>query len=336
MPTWGEILREFTKRKTPQGTPDYDGVRRQYLSQLARHTGRDTILYAAKWTQAGDIDPNLISITEEDVQGLMEVVRGLRSRRLDLIVHSPGGSAEATEAIVSYLRWRFDHIRFIVPQIAMSAATLLACAADEIVMGAHSSLGPIDPQFILSGQFGVQAVPAFAILDQFERAKEECKDPELLGAWVPMLNQYGPALLKQCENALALAENLATDWLESRMLRGKPDAGAKAREIARTLNNHDRFKSHARHISQQQAKDIGLSVVELEKDRKLQDLVLSVFHSTTLTFDNTSAVKLIENHLGRAFVKAQQTIAFQVPMQAAIPQPPSGKGPATPPKSIRR
>ena len=80
----------------------------------------------------------------------MEVICGLSSSKLDLIVHSPGGSAEVTEALVSYIRTKFADVRVIVPQAAMSAATMLACSANTIMMGKHSFLGPIDPQFILA------------------------------------------------------------------------------------------------------------------------------------------------------------------------------------------
>ena len=82
---------------------------------------------------------------DEDIHALMEVTAGLHSPDVDLILHSPAGSPEAAEAIVSYLRSRFTHIRVVVPQLAMFAATMIACAADEIVMGKHSFLGPTDP-----------------------------------------------------------------------------------------------------------------------------------------------------------------------------------------------
>ncbi len=327
MPTWSGILAEI-QAEVAQGNPSaFDVVRRKYLAALAAHTKRNAILYATKWTQPGDHDPNLTSITEEDVQGLMEVVHGLPGKNLDLILHSPGGSAEAAEAIVHYLRAKFDHIRVIVPHAAMSAATLVACAANEIVMGKQSSLGPVDPQYILSDQFGrIQAVPAQAILDQFNRAKQECKDPHLLGAWAPMLAQYGPALLVQCENALKLAENLAAEWIRTWMLgatKGKKVA-IKARSIAKALRDHKRFKSHARHISRDQARAIGLLVTDLEVDQTFQDLVLSVYHATTLAFDNPAgAVKIIENQLGRAFVKLHRTVQIPVQMMPVpmMPQP---------------
>jgi hypothetical protein len=339
LPTWSGVLAEI-QAEVAKGNPSaFDVVRRKYLAALAAHTQRNVIVYAAKWTQPGDHDPNLTSITEEDVQGLMEVVHGLPARQLDLILHSPGGSAEAAEAIVHYLRAKFDHIRVIVPHAAMSAATLVACAANEIVMGKQSSLGPVDPQYIVVGPNPgqVQAVPAQAILDQFARAKQECKDPHLLGAWAPMLAQYGPALLVQCENALKLAENLAAEWIRTWMLgatKGKRGA-MKARAIAKALRDHKRFRSHARHISRDQAKAMGLVVLDLEADQTLQDLVLSVFHATTQAFDATPAVKIIENQLGKAFLKLQRTVQIPVQMVPApmMPQPIVPGGLAPPPIS---
>ena len=86
MPTWGELIPELRNAAAPHGAAAVDVVRRKYLTNLAAHTGRSTILYATKWTQPGAADPSLISITLEDVQGLMEVVHGLDGATgLDLI-----------------------------------------------------------------------------------------------------------------------------------------------------------------------------------------------------------------------------------------------------------
>lgn len=281
-----------------------DNIRRKYLLRLHQLTGRNVILYATKWTNPGPIPPEFISISEEDLQGMMEVFYGLDgSVGLDLVVHSPGGSAEATEGLVKYLRSKFSDIRVIVPQAAMSAATMLACSGNGILMGKHSSLGPIDPQMILQTGVGTQAIPAQAILDQFRMAQEECKDPEKLTSWLPMLEQYGPALLKQCEEALALSRTLVSEWLEAYMFKGDEDAHTKAERIATQLADHKHYMSHRRHISRDDAIVMGIKVKKLEEDAKLQDAVLSVFHSTTHTFTNTTAVKIIENHLGRSYVQ---------------------------------
>ena len=166
MPIWSEILAELAETQALEGLRDYDGVRRKYLAEFYRYTGNAVILYASGWLQKPDAPPTLLSIGDEDIQALMEVSQGLTGDRLDLILHSPGGSPEAAEAIVSYLRQRFSHVRLIVPQLAMSAATMIACATDEIVLGKHSFLGPTDPQILLPTSLGVRAVPAQAVLDE--------------------------------------------------------------------------------------------------------------------------------------------------------------------------
>jgi hypothetical protein len=157
---------------------------------------------------------------------------------LDIIIHSPGGSAEATEALVVYLRSKFDHIRAIIPYGAMSVATMLACSANEVIMGKHSFIGPVDPQIIVNTRLGLQAVPAQAIIEQFERARQECKTPENLGVWIPILEQYGPALIVQCENAIELSRTLVAEWLEQYMFLDKEKSG----EIAGKLSDHSLLK----------------------------------------------------------------------------------------------
>lgn len=303
MPSWGGILKELGETRLPSGGPDFDKVRRKYLVRHYLRTKRAVILYASKWTDIDpEVPPDAISIADADMPGFMEACYQVEEKQLDLILHSPGGSLEAAEAIVDYLRARFDHIRVVIPHAAMSAATIITCAADEILMGEHSSLGPIDPQFILTTALGKRVAPAQAILDQFELAKKECRDPKLLAAWAPMLSQFGPDLLVQCENALKLSRDLVHKWLEKYMFRGLVDAGQRAGAIADWLADHNYFKSHSRHISRHDLEAKGMKIVHLEMDAEQQDDLLSVFHAVNHTFAHTAAVKIIENHKGNAFV----------------------------------
>ncbi len=116
-----------------------------------------------------------------------------------------------------------------------------ALAADRIVMGKHSQLGPTDPQLLT----GKGAMPARAILDQFEKARAAvAENPASVGTYLPMLQQYGPALLQICENAEALAERLVAEWLEACMLSGTDDAAERAADIAHWFNNHQVHQSH--------------------------------------------------------------------------------------------
>ena len=308
-------MAELHATRSGGNLPDYDGVRRKYLAELATETGRHTILYATKFTSRdGTVPSELISIVDEDVQGLMEVVHGTRTKNLDLILHSPGGSPDAAECIVNYLRHKFSHIRVIVPQLAQSAATMICCAADGVVMGAHSSLGPTDPQIYIDTALGTRFVPAQAIIDQFDLAKEECVDKTKLAAWLPMLSQYGPHLIKTCSYLTELSRELVEKWLAKYMFRNRKAEHAKAKRIADWLSDHKNFKTHGRHISRDILKKRGVKVYNLEARQSMQDLVLAAFHATTHSFDGTTAVKIIENNTGKSFIKHVVRPVIQMPM----------------------
>jgi hypothetical protein len=229
---------------------------------------------------------------------------------------------------VEYLRLKFRNIRVIVPQLALSAATIIACGADSVALGKHSYLGPIDPQILVQTQLGARYVPAQAILEQFEKAVEQCENPKRLAAWIPMLSQYGPHLLVACENASELSKALVTDWLSRWMFKAHADRKKRAEKVAAWLSDHKEFKSHGRHIPRFKLKKKGFNIEFLERDQTLQDLVLSVHHATTHTFTGTLAGKIIENHTGKAFCKLTQQV--QVPFQFPMPQQPSGPVPAPP------
>jgi hypothetical protein len=232
----------------------------------------------------------------------MEALAGLNNENLDLILHTGGGSAESTDAIVSYLRQKYRHIRIIIPQAAMSAGTMLACAADIIAMGKQSSIGPIDPQFILQTSVGVQSLPAHAILEQFKKAQEDCAtNPKNLNSWLPMLSQYGPALLIRCQDQIDFGKDLVNNWLKAYMFKDKEDSIPN--RIAEYLSNHANFKTHGKHINIQQAKNIGLKIEQIEDDQDFQDKVLSAFHATMHAFSGTNTAKVIANQNGNCFLK---------------------------------
>src|SRR3981189_3179574 len=65
---------------------------------------------------------------------------------LDLVLHTPGGLVLAALQIAKAIREHKGKVTVFVPHYAMSGGTLIALAADEIVMCEHSVLGPIDPQ----------------------------------------------------------------------------------------------------------------------------------------------------------------------------------------------
>lgn len=326
MPTWGEILKELEEtqvQRQQQGLagPDFDGVRRRYLNRVHEVTGRPVIVYATDWLRNQMPQTGIVL---GDMGGMMEVCKDVPGPNMDIILHSPGGSPEAAASIVRYLRDKYSHIRVFVPLAAMSAATMWALSSDRIVMGKHSQLGPIDPQIVTPrGTF-----PARALIAEFDQAKAEiAANPQTLGAWLPVLQQYTPGLLQQCEMGERLARRLVAEWLENFMFAGREDARAHAEMVAGFFADYERHQSHSLGIRREQCREIEVEVDDLEQDQDLQDAVLSVHHAMMHTFAG-QAVKIIENHLGRAFVEVQQAVQIQVPAPAlpVIPQVPPQPG----------
>lgn len=320
MPSWGEILEELrVGAQQRNGNPDFDGIRRKYLVNLHRLTGRDVVIYYTDRLDSGTLET---SIVLSDMQGLMETFYKLDGRGLDLILHSPGGSPEAADRLVRYMRSKFEHVRVFVPLAAMSAATMWSLAADEIVMGKHSQLGPIDPQLVMSLPNGqAMQVPARALREQFDEAARDVEsNPGRLATWLPILQQYTPGLLKIAEDAEELGRALVAEWLESFMFENDPSAKEKAEKAATFFADATLHRSHSRGIERAQAREgAGLAITNLEEDQELQDAVLSVHHATLHTLGGTPAVKLIENYMGRAYVRSIQQIQVAVPPPGQSP-----------------
>lgn len=212
MPNWGEILHEFQESARERGQlgPDSDGIRDKYIQRLHDLTGRGVIVYASGWLRtAGSNDPNYL-VEGADVHALMAVCRGVQEPELDLILHSPGGSAQAAEQMVNYLRSRFNYIRALVPLQAKSAATMIALGCDEIVLGSHSELGPIDPQLFIPVPGGTRIAPAHAILRDFARARNEiAQDLTALPGWTPILQAYAGG---SSRSAINKSNSHKTSW----------------------------------------------------------------------------------------------------------------------------
>ena len=301
MPNWNEVLNEVRTAGSA-----HDVIRRQHLARLADVTGRNVIVYYSGWLQKKDAQG--IEINDEDKNGLMTVVHHLdRTKGLDLILHTPGGDTAATESIVHYLRAMFGtNIRAIVPQLAMSGGTMIACACREILMGKPSSLGPIDPHF--------GGIPAHGVLEEFQRAVAEIKaDPSKIPLWQAIVAKYSPSFLGECQKAIDWSNEMTREWLVTGMFNQDDDRDTKAEAVVKELSDHALTKSHSRHLHLEKCRSIGLRICPLEDDQGLQEAVLSVHHACMLTLTATAAFKIIENHNGVAFIKVARGIMVGQP-----------------------
>jgi Serine dehydrogenase proteinase len=281
----------------------------------------------------------LAAVHSGDVHALMEACHEVEDRQLDLIIHSPGGSGQAAEQMVNYLRTQFDEITAYVPLQAKSAATMIVFGCDEIVMGKHSELGPTDPQILIPVPEGSRFAPAHAIVRDFERAKQEiAADVQALPAWTPILRTYAGGLLEFCQQQILLAQEVVAGWVERYMLRHADarvpveERAQCARDIAEWFGSdeaYERFRTHGRPVRIDALRELrGVRVRPLEEHDDLQDAVLSLYHALDITFGGP-AIKIVENHLGARHVRATQE--FVIPMQPIQPgQPVQPSSPAQP------
>jgi len=313
MTSWQDIQQEIQKGKSqekPNG--DFDGVRRSKYDLVKRITGRPLLIYATAFLNPVKIQfaSHFMTIDLSDKDGFYEITRNIDSDEVDIFLHSPGGTAEATESIVEMLRSKFKVIRFIITGAAKSAATMLALSGNSIMMDRSAEMGPIDPQVRVRERFS----PAGSVIEQFDRAGEELKDdPSRLPVWIPILQEFAPALLVECENYINLSKTLVIKWLSQYMFQNKSDAKSRAKKIANFLTDEKQNLSHARRIDARKLKEKGVIIEFLEEQQgDLQDTIRQLHFSIMATLDGTGAVKIFENSEGAVLIRMVNIEAKQV------------------------
>lgn len=227
------------------------------------------------------------------MNALMNAIHGMdRKKGLDLILHTPGGDLAATESIINYLHTIFsDDIRAIIPQISMSGGTILALSCKKIIMGKHSSLGPVDPQL---GGAACQSV-----IEEFDTAvKEVSKNPAAAALWQVIFSKYPPTFITACKKSIEWSEKLMEDYLQK--VYGKNFDIGPVKNLF--LNNKKSF-SHNRHIPVESCQSVGINVSRLEEDNDLQDAVLSLHHTYMILLDRSNISKIVENQESKCYIQ---------------------------------
>ena len=303
MPAWSELLDELNGFSPEQRGPFLANKSLDFTARIAQRYERNVLYYASSFLQKPQVPGLFTSINMEDINGFMAGVHGHDfDKGLLLILHTPGGMAEAAQTIVDYLRSKFSAIDVAIPTYAMSAGTMIALGCDRIVMGRQSQLGPTDPQLIV----GNRPFSAHSIVDQFEEAKLNiASNPVLAHAWAPVLRSFGPALLQEARKAISYGQSLVQDWLERFMFSDADEPAALAARVAEYFGS-DQHGSHGKRIDRDEAKDRSVKIIDLEDDQELQEEVLSLYHLSTIAFEQGPAVKTVLSSNGRMWVKNMQ------------------------------
>ncbi len=171
-----------------------------------------------------------------DIEDSERVLRAIhltpKDMPIDLILHTPGGLVLAAEQIAMALKKHQAQVRVIVPHYAMSGGTLLALAADEILMDENAVLGPVDPQL---GEFPAASIVKVAK----EKDKNKLEDKTLILADIS-------------EKAIAQVKDFVYNLLKDKI------SEEKAKKIAEELSTGK--WTHDYPITAEKARELGLPV----------------------------------------------------------------------------
>lgn len=180
-------------------------------------------------------------IEKDDIRYLSELVDPLKGVPFDLMLHTPGGLTDATNALLEYLENGGREFDVIVPFGAKSCGTLISLAAKAVHMGPASQLGPIDPQF--------KNIPAWALV------------------------KVGSQLQREVATAaIEHMKKMARKAAEGGLMEGRKDND----EIVATIENlmsADRYPSHGCAIDHAEAAGLNLNVKAYKADDPLWRMI---------------------------------------------------------------
>lgn len=304
------LLGEYISKR--MSAKDLEDELLRLIAEYNKKQNTYLFVYAASFTKnIPDIPINM-----DDYFIINDLLRSVKSKKLDFYIESPGGSGEATEEIVECLRNKFDHVSFVVSGEAKSAGTILVLSGNEIYMSDSGSLGPIDAQV----RIGRMVVSAYDYMEWVDSKRNEALKVGKLNPFdATMVAQISPGELNGVYHALNFAMDLIKEWLPKYKFKewSKTETRGvdvtdeykkqRASEIADALVNHSMWRTHGRSLKIKDLQEL-LKINRIDDDPALAETVhriqtvIKLFFSTTSTYKifATQDEKILRNAVAQA------------------------------------
>ena len=288
------LMNEYLKKRMSGN--DLETELLKLIAGYKKITGHNLLIFSSSINKP---IPN-IAISMDDYYIIADLLRETSDGTLDVYIETPGGSGEAAEAIVNYLRSKYTFVNFVVSGEAKSAGTIIVLSGDEISMTQTGSLGPIDAQMSI----GRCMVSAHDYMEWVNNKQEEAIKNGTLNAFdATMIAQITPGELNGVNNALEYAHELVVKWLpkykfkkweitEARGIKVTPKMRQdRAKEIAMALTDHSKWRSHGRSLGIPELNSINLKINSISDDSEIGNIINRIQVVLRLIYSTTSIYK---------------------------------------------
>lgn len=298
--------REFESLvKNPINNPDISKDIRRSIEEIKKTRGNPVLCYVANVVNA-NIN-NSIDGTDDLPFNEMVAMVPKKYKEVDIVLVTPGGSANQVNNFVNTLRPRFEKVNFILLNMAMSAGTIFIMSGDEIIMSNQSKFGPIDPQIPnREGRF-VPAQSLLLTLEDIRKRGEEKLKNNCQPDWtdIQLLRNIDPREIGMAEIASKHSSEITKDFLKKYKFKtwekhstsneqvSETEKENRAKEIANLLCDHSIWKDHGHAINRDVAKNTcKLKITHSEDIKDLDRAMRRMWALFYWLFENSNITKI--------------------------------------------
>ena len=186
------------------------------------------------------------------------------------------------------------------PQRAMSAAAMLACAADQIIMGGFASLSPTNQLVVVPTMGGSMMLPAQAVVDERNELLRRLQGPDGTGEDLMSLVAQPPGMFHDARPIISESRLTLGGWIDRYSRDPNAPRATTGQHIADRISDYYRHLGHASVITLDDLRRYGLNVDHLNNHPELQEFCMTAFRATQIAFMLTDTVKVVRCHADSA------------------------------------